>query len=394
MTESKSQKVRCCSCLTTPIQPLLPDAGCLQFPEFQISMVSMYRLPQKEVLVTSNPNVYRAIRCAYETFADLRCEEIDHLTISKPERVNFKKAGSTHALGDHMDVSPFHPDGQLPGLRIQGMQVLSIGEYSKSAPNGTLRVVKRFHRYARIVAAALDWSTGVPSLRTAVKQKRSDLHQFFAMPKLPLNAISLYIQLVESVVNLPGCEPLGALPSDGKIDGVSVFELREHALDFAERSGLEYAFPVCLEPLGKPLCWEPLTEVASGSLVLWDSLIPHSNVENLSDTSRYVAYLDLAPRHRPNGPATHERVSSMMAFPQYQAQAPSDKGGRVEQTLSESKDWAIAAEKACVGGGALWARGGSYPHVRQHNLLLKALYGFDVDTKQRYTWEQYESEYP
>eukprot|EP00300_Choanocystis_sp_HF-7_P020127 c20519_g1_i1.p1 GENE.c20519_g1_i1~~c20519_g1_i1.p1 ORF type:complete len:180 (-),score=32.96 c20519_g1_i1:66-605(-) len=94
-----------------------PRCGVLAISRFQISMVSMYRLPQKEVLVTSNPNVYRAIRCAYETFADLRCEEIDHLTISKPERVNFKKAGSTHALGDHMDVSPFHPDGQLPGLR-------------------------------------------------------------------------------------------------------------------------------------------------------------------------------------------------------------------------------------------------------------------------------------
>eukprot|EP00300_Choanocystis_sp_HF-7_P020136 c20519_g1_i5.p1 GENE.c20519_g1_i5~~c20519_g1_i5.p1 ORF type:complete len:135 (-),score=33.69 c20519_g1_i5:444-848(-) len=121
------------------------------------------------------------------------------------------------------------------------MQVLSIGEYSKSAPNGTLRVVKRFHRYARIVAAALDWSTGVPSLRTAVKQKRSDLHQFFAMPKLPLNAISLYIQLVESVVNLPGCEPLGALPSDGKI--ARQFEHSKHADQLASLGSNENDIP-------------------------------------------------------------------------------------------------------------------------------------------------------
>jgi len=281
--------------------------------------VTTYYLPEKEVLVTGNPAVYRAVRAAYRVFDEFHPDgpETDFLTISKPERVSIKRTGAKE-LKKHVDLN-FHrsPLWSQPGIRVQAMQVLQIGPWSPEQPNGTLQVVRRFHRYPRLAAAALHPSHGVVGMRQDRFTSKDPLHMFMPFsPLVPLAAFSLYVRVVEALsADTPtplaeeGAASAADLPHEGYIEGVEVAAIWDHAQGLVAQGG---PFSWSSTALGaKDLCWEPVENVASGSLVLWDGGLPHANYPNLSRVTRVVAYLDMSPLHRPNGMPRAERIQAM-----------------------------------------------------------------------------------
>lgn len=392
------------------------DASVALGKQQRTGYVTTYYLPEKEVLVTGHPAVYRAIRSAYQAFDEFRTEgepPTEFLTISKPERVSIKISGKgDQELQKHVDIN-YHKDSvwYAPALRVQSMQVLQIGPYSLERPNGILTVVRRFHRYSRIASAALHPVSGVQNMRQNRFSDRDELHKFMTFtPNLPLAALSLYIRVVEALS--AGTEsPLAVggaleadLPKSGIVDShVRVEAIWHHARAFVATGG---PFSWSSEPLGpRDLIWEPLVTAASGCLVLWEGGLPHSNVLNKSGTERVCAYMDLAPHHRPNGMSTGVRVASLLE------QSPGDGDGRGARSAAVSRKgdghgdnaeerkyaarggWAADAERRAAGSSRLWAHEGNYLHPRDDNLLLRALYGVDPRTRQPFTWQQYQEEY-
>merc|ERR1712187_1026593 len=64
-----------------------------------------------------------------------------------------------------------------------------------------------------------------------------------------------------------------------------------------------------------------------------------------------------------------------------------------EQQYGENGGWARDAEARAQGSSSLWTYGGVYRQPRADNLLLSALYGFDPETGERFTWDMYSAEY-
>eukprot|EP00301_Raphidiophrys_heterophryoidea_P023665 c7462_g1_i1.p1 GENE.c7462_g1_i1~~c7462_g1_i1.p1 ORF type:complete len:373 (+),score=73.87 c7462_g1_i1:434-1552(+) len=365
-------------------------------------MVSMFYLPEKELLVTGNPRVYRSLLAAYRTFAPLRGESVDYLTISRPERVNIKTPNSSHELAHHMDLNIFSSTGGMdcfvPGTRIQGMQIVTIPEWNQNIPNGTLLVVKRFHLYAAIASQALHPVTGVEGMRQKRDFSQHPLHYFTPLT-LPLAALSLYIRFIEAFVQLPGGAQLSSLPVLGEVARVSVVRIRAHAQAIAQSLGLEGCYPNedLRVPLTTPLSWQPVSEARSGSLVLWDSLIPHANLSNMHPTQfRVVAYVDFAPRDRPNSLQQSDRIALMQTLSPGGTRGVAAKND-CEVYLAAGK-WKKLADNrhnssntsTNTPGSLLWTSDGQYGHVRSEGRLLAAMYGYDPTSHKRFRWSDYE----
>ena len=362
-------------------------------PSAEGGMVSLYFLPEKEVLISGNPNVHAALAAAYGT---------PRLQIQMHERMNLKRPGSQQQPL-HIDVDIFHPDAK-PRSRIQAMVCFDIDESRELSRSGTLAVRRRFNRYFKLAQAAFHPETGAEGLRmpnsfmpdlggdpeapVQLKENAGRLgslpHRFLPLQleMLRLSAFSAYIRMAEDYSRGEGFETRGR-----GVDSVSWDAMADHIRSLG-RELVQNLLPegTVLGELDLAMEAVPLK---AGEMVLWDTSVPHHNLPT-ADTStipRMCSYLDIAPAdagfYAPAAQQTTNQLTRLQTTTVGSSAAPANP----DELAIVRHSW----EQQEMQYKLRFTTDGVYCNIRAPP-LLKALYGFDPNTGFLYSWDDYENE--
>lgn len=375
--------------LSTPGMPDQRDGG----------MVNIFFLPEKEILVSGNANVHAALAAAYGE---------PHLSIQMHERMN-KKLPGNGVQPLHMDVDLFHPNAQF-GVRMQALVCFDIDEEAEPEQSGTIALCRRFHHWLAVAQLIFHPHTGVEGMRlpdeflpvldsdetymlAPVDLKENAgragryAHRFMAVPpeRFKLGAMSAYIRLAESF----------AAHGDAALDEAAAAEVEgvSHAAMAAHIAALHSEGTAVPLPPGRLLGEEDLAlravRLRAGEMILWDSTVPHHNVAASANNTRarMSAYVDMAPADAGNYAPPAEQVANQAQRLLTSTVGPADDPNNKDELAHLIPNW----ESLPLEYRLKFTTDGSYAHLKA-TPLLKALYGFDPQSGETYSWEQCQQE--
>jgi len=330
---------------------------------------NFFYLPEKELLVTSNPiiyNVYRQI---------LKCENF----IIAPERGSIKAVNTTD-MQKHLDTHLFYnveestaelkifKNPVQPGDRLQGFVCLEIDEEIEPRDSGTLEVLECFHHYWSLAKYFFHPVDGFEECRLADEHK---LPQFFTDNHFNATLFDEYIKYYTRIQNGDNSCPAEI------VDNELHLKLFNHALEVYNKYRVEVPqVPFKLE-------WTPV-KMTKGSLAVWDCCIPHRNLRNRSTKMipRIVNYVDLRP--------INEHVYFTKQFQNRKDKILQNRGhsGKSSHKSNVEEVEMVNLFYRHNNYNKVFTEDGDYFHPRD-NLLYKALLGFDPKTGETFTWTQY-----
>ena len=363
-------------------------------------MVNIFFLPEKEVMISGNRNVYEALAAAYGE---------RRLSIQMHERMNAKMPGNG-AQALHMDVDLFHPNAAF-GVRVQALVCFDIDEQAEPEQSGSIALCRRFHHWLAVAQAIFHPHTGVDGMRLDEQflpvldtdetymsapvnlkenagRKGRYAHRFMAVPRedLKLGAMSAYIRLAEKFAE-HGATAFEA-PQDGQVEGVLLSAMVAHILKL-ESEGTAVPLPADGRRIGGEDRGLRAVKLRAGEMVMWDSTVPHHNVaaSATNKKARLSAYIDIAPASSGNYAPPEEQIAD-----QAQRLLSSTIGSPESPNNGDELAHLIPSWQALPLDYRLkFTTDGQYAHIKAAP-LLKALYGFNPISGERYSWDDYHQE--
>jgi len=336
--------------------------------DLEIVRIFFY-LPEKELLVTSNPivyNVYRQI-LKHENF------------LIAPERGSIKVVNTTD-MQRHLDTHLFYNVEEStedlkvyknpikPGDRLQGFVCLEIDEEANPRDSGTLEVLECFHQYWDLAKYFFHPRDGFENCRLADEHK---LPQFFNDINFDVGLFGEYIKYYTRIQNGDSKCPTEIQTNERKE------KLFNHALEVYKKYKVE------VPKIESELIWTPV-KMPKGALAVWDCCLPHRNLRNLSQKMipRIVNYVDLRP--------INDDVYSIKQFNNRKDIILQNRGhsGKSSHKTNIEEIEMVNLFYTQNNYSTVFTEDGNYFHPRD-NLLYKALLGFDPKTGETFTWAQY-----
>ncbi len=363
-------------------------------------MVGIFFLPEKEVLISGNRNVYEALAAAYGE---------RRLSIQMHERMNAKMPGNG-AQALHLDVDLFHPNAAF-GVRVQSLVCFDIDEEAEPEKSGSIALCRRFHHWLKIAQMIFHPHSGVDGMRLPEEflpvmdadetymsapvdlkenagRKGRYAHRFMAVPpqSLKLAAMSAYIRLAESFAE-QGTAALD-VPKGGEVEGVSLSAMVAHIANL-EREGTRVPLPAGGRRIGEEDLALRAVKLCAGDIVMWDSTVPHHNVAASANNkkARLSAYIDIAPTSAGNYAPPEEQIANQVQRLLSSTVGPPENPNNGDELASLIPSW----EALPLDYRLKFTTDGEYSHIKA-TPLLKALYGFSPVSGERYTWDDYHKE--
>ncbi|KAL6070038.1 hypothetical protein QOT17_007096 [Balamuthia mandrillaris] len=362
-------------------------------------MWNFYFIPEVMTIVQSNPDIHRVHALLMGS---------PHIKRDCFERIGIKPPGSVD-MPRHLDTYLFD-DNARPGHRLQSLCCIDVPEDVSARDSGTFEAVKGFHLYFALAREFFHPERGCGAYRLEPGPVPQRLP-----PKFDLTAFNVYIQLYTYLQNNASSytskknkkklkneektkeeeeaeeeeeeetEELPAVFQNPFVrKGLDVTTLRsfwQHALSTFRRLSSSLVVPA----RARELRWE-VVPMRPGSLLCWDSCIPHRNLRNKSKSrARVVAYCNAKLTEEPSwylSEAFHLLKEGHKKLLGHASGQSSNDDNALEREM---------VRRSPGGQSTLFTVDGYYGHARQDNLLLKALFGFDFRTGETFTWEQYRS---
>ncbi len=303
-------------------------------------MAHQYYGPEKSVLVDSNPLMYQVASTLYEE-KQLKLE---------PSRFSIKAPGSNDMLA-HLDCGLFDMDYKV-NTRIQSMVVVDRPTDVNTRDSGTIEIIPRFHLYFKLAQQFLHPETGYKKYRYPAKYKNK--YQSYMTPKLfNLEKFNKYINVYTKIQNKKETTKKG---------------FYKHACKVMSKT------KIWVPPDFKPLKWKAI-KIPVGHMFIWDSCLPHRNLRNKSTTRCRIVYYYCTYRQEDKYHLT-------------------DKFKKIKDDFSECTPFhyeGMSAEPAYCKKvyDSDYVIDGNYKMFKTQSSLYKALIGFDRNTYEDYTWENF-----
>ena len=376
--------------LATPGMPDQRDGG----------MVGIFFLPEKEVLISGNRNVYEALAAAYGE---------RRLSIQMHERMNAKMPGNG-AQALHLDVDLFHPNAAV-GVRVQALVCFDIDEEAEPEQSGSIALCRRFHHWLAVAQVIFHPHSGVDGMRLSedflpvldtdetymsapmnlkenAGRKGRYAHRFMAVPpqSLKLTAMSAYIRLAERFAE-NGTTAL-EVPKGEEVEGVSLSAMAAHIANL-ESEGTTVPLPADGRRIGEEDLALRAVKLCAGDMIMWDSTVPHHNVAASVDNkkARLSAYIDIAPASAGNYAPPEEQIANQVQRLLSSTVGPLENPNNGDELASLIPSW----EALPLDYRLKFTTDGQYSHIKA-TPLLKALYGFSPVSGELYTWDDYHQE--
>lgn len=302
-------------------------------------MSCQYYQPEKLKIIDSNEKLYEVASTLYDT-NQLKLE---------PSRWGIKAPNSTK-MPEHLDC-PFFDFNYNPGTRVQSFVVIDKPIDVKVSNSGTIQLVPYFNKYFKLAQHVFHPITGVEELKYPKKHENSN--QVYCKPKMfNLSLFNEYIKMY-------------TLIQEGKHPQGHVWY--QHAKQIYDK------YDIKVPEKAIKLEWRAIN-IPIGHMFCWDSTLPHCNLPNKSKKSCRIVYYYCSYKQENNYHQTDQFKRIKNCFKNCK---PFFTNYSIEPALSEeeySGDYVIE---------------NNYTKLKDQSPLFKALYGFDRNTLEDYTWEDY-----